>query len=117
MRSAWIGPEPTPCRWLRSGCSTTSAPKPHSSSSTRVWPTSSHDNNEPAISTDSAPVNNRYSNFWPARGLSNTAIGQELHLSIKTVEPLVRTIFIKLGLQPTVGSNRRVLAVLAYLRS
>lgn len=51
-----------------------------------------------------------------ARGLSNTAICQELHLSIKTVEPVVSAIFTKLGLHPDAGSNRRVLAVLAYLR-
>jgi DNA-binding CsgD family transcriptional regulator len=51
-----------------------------------------------------------------ARGLSNTAISQELHLSIKTVEPAVSTIFTKLGLHPDVASNRRVLAALAYLR-
>ena len=51
-----------------------------------------------------------------ARGLSNTAICQELHLSIKTVEPVVSTIFTKLGLHPDAGSNRRVLATLAYLR-
>jgi DNA-binding CsgD family transcriptional regulator len=51
-----------------------------------------------------------------ARGLSNSAICGELHLSIKTVEPLVSTIFRKLELQPDGGSNRRVLAVLAYLR-
>jgi DNA-binding CsgD family transcriptional regulator len=52
-----------------------------------------------------------------ARGLSNTAICHELHLSIKTVEPIVSAIFTKLGLHSDVGSNRRVLAVLAYLRS
>lgn len=51
-----------------------------------------------------------------ARGLSNAAICQELHLSIKTVEPVVSTIFTKLGLRPDGGSNRRVLAALAYLR-
>ncbi len=50
-----------------------------------------------------------------SRGLSNTAICQELHLSIKTVEPLVSTIFTKLGLHAGEGSNRRVLAALAYL--
>ncbi len=50
-----------------------------------------------------------------ARGLSNSAICRELHLSIKTVEPAVSTIFTKLGLHPDVGSNRRVLAVLAVL--
>lgn len=51
-----------------------------------------------------------------ARGLSNAAICQELHLSIKTVEPVVSAIFVKLGLHADAGSNRRVLAVLAYLR-
>lgn len=49
-----------------------------------------------------------------ARGLSNVAICAELHLSIKTVEPLVSTVFTKLGLHPDAGSNRRVLAALAY---
>lgn len=52
-----------------------------------------------------------------ARGLSNAAICQELHLSIKTVEPVVSTIFTKLGLHPDAASNRRVLAVVAYLRT
>jgi DNA-binding CsgD family transcriptional regulator len=52
-----------------------------------------------------------------ARGLSNAAICQELHLSIKTVEPAVGAIFTKLQLQPDADSNRRVLAVLAYLRT
>lgn len=51
-----------------------------------------------------------------ARGLSNAAICRELHLSIKTVEPVVSAIFVKLGLHADAGSNRRVLAVLAYLR-
>lgn len=52
-----------------------------------------------------------------ARGLSNAAICEELHLSIKTVEPLVSAIFTKLQLHPDGDSNRRVLAVLAYLRN
>jgi DNA-binding CsgD family transcriptional regulator len=51
-----------------------------------------------------------------ARGRSNAAIADELHLSIKTVEPVVSTIFTKLGLHNDAGSNRRVLAALAYLR-
>ena len=50
-----------------------------------------------------------------ARGLSNAAICDELHLSIKTVEPVVSAIFGKLRLHPGAESNRRVLAVLAYL--
>lgn len=52
-----------------------------------------------------------------ARGFTNAAICAELHLSIKTVEPAVSRIFDKLGLQPDAASNRRVLAVVAYLHS
>jgi DNA-binding CsgD family transcriptional regulator len=52
-----------------------------------------------------------------SQGLSNAAICTELHLSIKTIEPVVSTIFTKLGLHADSASNRRVLAVLAYLRS
>jgi DNA-binding CsgD family transcriptional regulator len=52
-----------------------------------------------------------------ARGLSNRAICAELHLSIKTVEPIVGTIFHKLELHADPGSNRRVLAALAYHRA
>jgi DNA-binding CsgD family transcriptional regulator len=51
-----------------------------------------------------------------ARGLTNRAICDELFLSVKTVEPIVSAIFGKLDLQPDSASNRRVLAVLAYLR-
>jgi DNA-binding CsgD family transcriptional regulator len=52
-----------------------------------------------------------------SRGLSNAAICDELHLSIKTVEPLVGSIFAKLGLHADSASNRRVLAALEYARS
>lgn len=52
-----------------------------------------------------------------ARGLSNAAICRELHLSIKTVEPIIGAIFTKLGLDQDSASNRRVLAVLAFLRA
>lgn len=52
-----------------------------------------------------------------ARGLSNAAICRELHLSVKTVEPVVSTIFAKLGLHPDAARNRRVLAVVAFLRT
>lgn len=52
-----------------------------------------------------------------ARGRSNAAICRELHLSIKTIEPLVSAVFAKLGLHHDAGSNRRVLAALAYLRA
>ncbi len=52
-----------------------------------------------------------------ARGLSNAAICAGLHLSIKTVEPMVSAIFTKFGLHPNASSNRRVLAVLTFLRT
>jgi DNA-binding CsgD family transcriptional regulator len=52
-----------------------------------------------------------------SRGLSNAAICDELHLSIKTVEPAVGSIFTKLGLHADSASNRRVLAALEYVRS
>jgi len=52
-----------------------------------------------------------------ARGLSSAAICEELHLSVKTVEPLVSSIFTELGLHADAGSNRRVLAALAYVRA
>lgn len=52
-----------------------------------------------------------------ARGMSNAAICEELHLSIKTIEPVVSTIFAKLELHPDAASNRRVLAVLAFVRT
>ena len=51
-----------------------------------------------------------------ARGLSNAAICQELHLSVKTVEPLISTVFAKLGLHADPTVNRRVLAALEYHR-
>ncbi|WP_230486814.1 helix-turn-helix transcriptional regulator [Nocardioides anomalus] len=52
-----------------------------------------------------------------ARGYSNAAICAELHLSVKTVEPAVGSIFAKLGLHADSASNRRVLAALEYVRS
>jgi serine/threonine-protein kinase len=52
-----------------------------------------------------------------AEGRSNTAIGATLHLSEKTVEGHVRSIFSKLALEPTVEDHRRVLAVLTYLKA
>lgn len=51
-----------------------------------------------------------------ARGLSNAAICKQLHLSVKTVEPLISTVFSKLGLHADPTVNRRVLAALEYHR-
>ena len=51
-----------------------------------------------------------------AEGRSNQAIGERLAIVTKTVETHVNTIFSKLGLERADEDNRRVLAVLAYLR-
>ena len=52
-----------------------------------------------------------------AEGRSNRAISAQLFLTERTVESHVRSIFLKLGLQPATDDHRRVLAVLNYLRS
>lgn len=52
-----------------------------------------------------------------AGGHSNTAIADQLFISQKTVETHVGAIFGKLGLSPDVEVDRRVRAVLAYLRA
>ena len=52
-----------------------------------------------------------------AEGHSNTAISERLTISLKTVETHIGTIFSKLELLPSADDDRRVRAVLAYLRS
>lgn len=49
-------------------------------------------------------------------GMSNTAIADKLSVMERTVESHIARIFAKLGLSPGPDENRRVLAVLAYLR-
>ena len=52
-----------------------------------------------------------------AQGLTNAGLSDELHLSPKTVEGHVRSIFTKLDLGADQRSHRRVLAVLQFLRT
>ena len=52
-----------------------------------------------------------------AEGHSNTAIARQLALSNSAVEKHIGNVFAKLGLPPDDAQHRRVLAVLAYLRS
>jgi DNA-binding NarL/FixJ family response regulator len=52
-----------------------------------------------------------------AEGRSNSRIGRELYVSLKTVETHVASVFTKLGLNPASDDNRRVLAVLTWLRA
>jgi DNA-binding NarL/FixJ family response regulator len=51
-----------------------------------------------------------------AEGRSNAGIATTLRISDGSVEKHVANVFAKLGLPPSQGDNRRVLAVLRYLR-
>jgi DNA-binding NarL/FixJ family response regulator len=51
-----------------------------------------------------------------AEGRSNKAIGEQLKITQRGVQKHVTSIFIKLGLTAGEDDNRRILAVLAYLR-
>jgi DNA-binding NarL/FixJ family response regulator len=51
-----------------------------------------------------------------AEGMSNPAIANRLCLAARTVEAHVTQIFLKLGVDTSPASHRRVLAVLAFLR-
>jgi DNA-binding NarL/FixJ family response regulator len=52
-----------------------------------------------------------------AEGRSNAGIARHLHLAEKTVESHIATLLAKLNLEPTPDDNRRVLAVLAWMRA
>lgn len=52
-----------------------------------------------------------------AKGFSNPAICTQIHLSPKTIEGYIASIFTKLGLEPTRDQHRRVLAVLRFVES
>lgn len=52
-----------------------------------------------------------------AEGMSNKAIANRLFVAERTVEAHVTQVFLKLGLDQSPDSHRRVLAVLAFLRA
>jgi DNA-binding NarL/FixJ family response regulator len=52
-----------------------------------------------------------------AEGRSNKAIGDRMSLSLRGVQKHVTAVFAKLGLPEDEDDNRRILAVLAYMRS
>jgi DNA-binding NarL/FixJ family response regulator len=52
-----------------------------------------------------------------AEGYSNQAIASRLYLAPKTVEANINRVMRKLGISESTDSNRRVVAVLTYLRS
>jgi DNA-binding NarL/FixJ family response regulator len=52
-----------------------------------------------------------------AEGRSNKGIGQRLFITERAVQKHVTSIFMKLGLPPSDDDHRRILAVLAYVRS
>ena len=72
---------------------------------------------EPTSNLDSLTEREREILALMAEGASNASIGERFFLSQRTVESHVRAIFQKLDLAPTDEGHRRVLAVLAYLRS
>jgi DNA-binding NarL/FixJ family response regulator len=52
-----------------------------------------------------------------AEGRSNAGIASEMNVVVKTVESYVASVFAKLDLPPSADDNRRVLAVLAWMRT
>jgi len=52
-----------------------------------------------------------------AEGLSNRSIATRLFVTERTIEAHVKQVFLKIGLNTDPDSHRRLLAVLAYLRS
>jgi DNA-binding NarL/FixJ family response regulator len=54
---------------------------------------------------------------YMAEGRSNAGIAAQMHVALKTVEGYAASVFTKLGLPPSADDNRRVLAVLTWLRT
>ncbi|MDJ0392432.1 response regulator transcription factor [Rhodococcus sp. G-MC3] len=52
-----------------------------------------------------------------AQGLTNARISADLHISVSSTEKHINAIFEKLGLANSSGLSRRVVAVVAYLRT
>ncbi|MGA9870542.1 MAG: response regulator transcription factor [Rhodococcus sp. (in: high G+C Gram-positive bacteria)] len=52
-----------------------------------------------------------------AQGLTNARISNDLYISVSSVEKHINAIFEKLGLSNSSGVSRRVMAVVAYLRT
>ena len=52
-----------------------------------------------------------------AEGRSNSAVCRALRLGEKTVETHIASVMTKLDLEPTPDNNRRVLAVLTWMRA
>ncbi|MDZ7918076.1 MAG: response regulator transcription factor [Rhodococcus sp. (in: high G+C Gram-positive bacteria)] len=52
-----------------------------------------------------------------AQGLTNARIAAELYVSVSSVEKHINAVFDKLGLANSSGMSRRVMAVVAYLRT
>ncbi|OZD02432.1 DNA-binding response regulator [Rhodococcus sp. 06-235-1A] len=52
-----------------------------------------------------------------AQGLTNARIATDLYISVSSVEKHINSVFDKLGLANSTGMSRRVMAVVAYLRT
>ncbi|MDI9927355.1 response regulator transcription factor [Rhodococcus sp. IEGM 1341] len=52
-----------------------------------------------------------------AQGLTNARIAADLYISVSSVEKHINAVFDKLGLTNSIGMSRRVMAVVAYLRT
>jgi DNA-binding NarL/FixJ family response regulator len=71
----------------------------------------------PASPLDELTVREREVLALMAEGLTDRGIGERLFVAPKTVETHIRHIFAKLDLPETSADNKRVHAVLAYLRA